>query len=84
MEAQDDSVSSRHQTHNAEKDWTAQGLPHQWRKIYKPEAKLEDYSSKQKGMHMKTITRIVDELIRLNVEREELFDLELSRRLPWM
>jgi hypothetical protein len=26
MEAQDNSVSSRHQTHSAEKDWIAQGL----------------------------------------------------------
>lgn len=50
------------------------------RKIYKLEDKMEYYSANRKGVHKKTIDRISNECLRLNIEKEELFDFESSRR----
>jgi len=53
-------------------------------KINKLEAKLKDDCDRPKGMHMQTFARIKNELMRANIKKYELIELELSCRFPEM
>lgn len=59
-------------------------IDRKWRKIHKLEAKLKDGRYRPKGMHWRIFARIKNEWMRANIKKDEIFELELSRRFPRM
>jgi hypothetical protein len=55
-----------------------------WRKIHKLEAKLKDGRYKPKGMHWRIFARIKNECMSAIIKKDELFEVEFTRRFPSM